>query len=120
MDILFAVLKVGTGLLSSGFLPVILYRIKVLLRMMERKPFDEAEVRAAERLADVSRMAVAASVLSSLIWNGALFLWSGQLSSVDYHWEVSLFPVLTAFGSLILARYLREAGEIRRENEMII
>ena len=45
---------------------------------------------------------------------------AGRLTKVDYQWELSMFPLLAAFGSLILARYLREAGELRRDNEMII
>ena len=120
MDLVFAFLRAGAALLSSGFLPVILYRIQRLLRALEAGPFEAGELKEARGLADVSRMAVTASILGSLIWNGGLFLCSRQLTHVDYQWEFSLFPLLAAFGSLILARYLREAGELHRDNEMII
>lgn len=120
MDILFAFLQTIAQILPSGFLLGILYRIKGLLKVMEVEPFGEEEVQAAKRLASISKAAVFASILVNLLWNGALFCFTGSLTHIAYHWEISLFPFLTAFGALILARYLREAGEIRRDNEMII
>lgn len=119
-DMAFAILWAARRLLPACFLLGIFYRIKGLLKAMEKEPFEEEEVFAAKRLADVSRNAVSASVLCDLIWNGALFFCAGKLTRVDYQWELSLFPLLVAFGALILARYLREAGELRRDNEMII
>ncbi len=120
MDLIFAFLRAGVVLLSSGFLPVILCRIKRLLKAVEEGPFEAGELEEAKRLADVSRMAVTAPVLGSLVWNGGLFLCSRQLTQLEYQWEIPLFPLLAAFGSLILTRYLREAGELHRDNEMII
>lgn len=120
IDRWFVLLRTGVTWIPSFFLLAILYQIKRLLKAMEQEPFEEREVRAAEGLSRISRYAVTASVLCNLMWNGALFFWAGSLVNVDYHWELSLFPLLAAFGSLILARYLREAGELRRDNEMII
>lgn len=119
-DMVFAFLRTVTMLIPSFFLLAILYQIKRLLKTMNQEPFKEGEVREAERLSQISRSAVTTSISSNLIWNGALFFWSESLTNVDYQWEFSLFPLLAAFGSLILARYLREAGELRRDNEMII
>ncbi len=119
-DIVFTFLGEGSRLIPSGFLIAILYQIKRLFQAMDREPYGESGVRQAERLAGISRMAVTASVLCNLIWNGALFFCAGSLTSIDYRWEFSLFPLLAAFGSLIMARYLREAGELHRDNEMII
>lgn len=119
-DTAFVILRVILRLLPACFLLGIFYRIKSLLKAMEQEPFGEGEVCAAKRLADVSRNAVTASVFCDLIWNGALFFCTEKLTSVDYQWQLSLFPLLAAFGALILARYLREAGELKRDNEMII
>ncbi len=119
-DIAFAFLRMAVTLIPSAFFLAILYQIKRLLKAMDQEPFREGEVREAKRLSRISRSGVTASVFSNLIWNSALFFWAGSLTSVDYHWEISLFPLLAAFGALILARYLREAGELRRDNEMII
>lgn len=119
-DMAFAFLQTAVRLLPTCFLMGIFYRMKGLLKAMEMEPFGEMEVHAAKKLADVSQGAVTVSVLCDLLWNGALFFCSAKLTSVDYQWELSLFPLLAAFGALILARYLREAGEIHRDNEMII
>lgn len=119
-DTAFAILWAALRLLPACFLLGIFYHIKGLLKATEKEPFGEGEVCAAKKLADVSRNAVAASVFCDLIWNGALFFCAEKLTNVDYQWELSLFPLLAAFGALILARYLREAGELKRDNEMII
>lgn len=119
-DMVFVILWAALRLLPACFMLGIFYRIKGLLKAMEKEPFGEGEVCAAKKLADVSRNAVTASVFCDLIWNGALFICAEKLTSVDYQWQLSLFPLLAAFGALILARYLREAGELKRDNEMII
>ncbi|MCI8376103.1 MAG: hypothetical protein HFI29_11815 [Lachnospiraceae bacterium] len=119
-DLAFALLRTACAFLPSCIFLGILWQMKRLLKAMEAEPFGEEELREARRLARVSRTGVMMSVLTALTWNGALFFFAGSLSYVDYRWEISFFPLLAAFGSLILARYLREAGELRRENEMII
>lgn len=119
-DTAFAFLRAAVTLIPPAFLAAILYQIKRLLKAMDQDPFGDKEVCEAKRLSRISRSGVTASVLCNLIWNGALFMCAGRLTKVDYQWELSMFPLLAAFGSLILARYLREAGELRRDNEMII
>jgi len=119
-DVFFLFLDEAVSLVPAGFLTAILYQIRRLLKAMEQAFFGPEEVKEAKRLTKISTAAVTASVLCSLVWNGAVFFGTGLLTQIHYHWEISLFPLLTAFASLILARYLKEAGELKQENEMII
>ena len=109
-----------TALIPEGFLLMVLVQMLELLKALRETGFDRAEVKAARNLAGAAAATVSAAVFCSLIWNGALFFLSGKLMHLDYQWELSLSPLLTAFGALLLARYLRAAGELKQENEMII
>lgn len=119
-DWLFVGLKAAAVLIPEGFLLGIFGRMLGLLKAVRREAFCPETVEAARKLAEVSAGTVQVSVLCSLAWNGALFLFGGYLTSVNYSFELSLFPLLMAFASLILTRYLKEAYAIRQDNEMII
>lgn len=116
----FLLLKVAAIVIPYGFLIGMQQALRKLLKVIGPGEFGAEAAKAAAALAAVSKNAVSASVLCDLIWNGALFLWSGALTDVSYHWEISLLPLLMAFGSLVLARYLREAAKLKYDNEMII
>ena len=104
-----------TVLIPEGFLLMVLVQMLELLKALRETGFDRAEVKAARNLAGAAAATVSAAVFCSLIWNGALFFLSGKLMHLDYQWELSLSPLLTAFGALLLARYVRAAGELKQE-----
>ncbi len=120
LDYVALILHLGTKLIPRGFLLAVLVRILKLLGALREADFGGEEMEAARKLSASARATVSASVFCCLLWNGGLFLFAGKLIQLHYSWEISLFPLLTAFASLILVRYLRSAGELKEENRMII
>lgn len=119
-DWLFVGLRAVVTLVPEGFLLGIFAHILKLLKAVQKDSFGTEVIEAAEKLTAISTGTVKASVLCSLLWNGSLFLFAGYLTSVNYSMELSLFPLLMAFASLILTRYFKEAALLREDNEMII
>lgn len=114
------ILHAETSLIPEGFLLIILVRFLGLMKALREASPGKEELLAARRLANASTATVAAAVFCTLLWNGALFFCSERLMHLDYRWEISLFPLLTSFGVLLLTRYLRAAKELKQENELIV
>lgn len=120
LDTLFVGLKFLLSLLPRICFLGILWQGRVLLGELKGDPFGAGTIEAARRLSRRAVRLVQVSVYCALAWNGSLFLFRTRLAQVNYGVQLSLFPLLLAFGALILARYAERAGELRQENELFI
>jgi len=102
------------------FLILILLQGIKLLNTMVAKHLQEEESQAAVYLGVVSKRTVYVSISCNILLNAFQFLFSKQLSNVDYNLSISLTPLAIALTAMILSGYFKEAQKINDDNEMII
>lgn len=91
-----------------------------LIKEMASHHMEAEEYQAAARLSKVGKKAVYVTVFSDLALNVIQFLLSNQLNDTSFNLNITLSPLIIAFGAMILAGYFKETKELHEDNEMII
>lgn len=91
-----------------------------LLKEMASHHLEEEEFTAASQLSSAGKKAVYVTVFSNLALNILQFFLSSRLHDTNFNLNITLFPLIIAFGAMILAGYFKETRELHEDNEMII
>lgn len=91
-----------------------------LIEEMTSHHMEAEEYQAAAKLSRAGRNAVYVTVFCNLILNIFQFFLSNQLTDTEFNLNITLFPLIIAFGAMILAGYFKETKELHEDNEMII
>ena len=91
-----------------------------LIQEMITHHMEEEEYRAASQLSNAGKKAVYVTVFCNLALNVIQFLLSSRLSDTAFSLNITLSPLIIAFGAMILSGYFKETKELQEDNEMII
>ncbi len=91
-----------------------------LIKEMTSHHMETEEYQAAAKLSTAGKYAVYVTVFSNLTLNVFQFFMSNQLKNAEFNLNITLFPLVIAFGAMILAGYFKETKELHEDNEMII
>jgi hypothetical protein len=91
-----------------------------LIKEMATHHMETEEYQAAAKLSRAGKYAVYVTVFSNLTLNIFQFFLSSQLKDTNFNLNITLFPLIIAFGAMILAGYFKETKELHEDNEMII
>jgi hypothetical protein len=91
-----------------------------LIKEMTAHHMETEEYQAAAKLSKAGKNAVYVTIFSNLTLNVIQFFLSNQLRDTDFNLNITLSPLIIAFGAMILAVYFKETKELHEDNEMII
>lgn len=91
-----------------------------LLNAMKKEHLKEEENKAAINLGEAGRRCIYATVGCNILSNVLQLLLGKQLNNINFTVNISLFPLITALFSMILAVYFKEAGELKENDELFI
>ncbi len=91
-----------------------------LIKEMIAHHMEPEEYQAASHLSNIGKNAVYVTIFSNLALNVLQFLLSNQLRDTDFSLNITLSPLIIAFGAMILSGFFKETKELHEDNEMII
>lgn len=91
-----------------------------LMEPLRADRYSDEAVAAAERLSKRCVRALSVSVLANIGFHLLQLLLSRQLLSTSVEINVPLFSIAFVFGVLLLARYVRENQQLKRDNDLFI
>ncbi len=92
----------------------------LLFEAMADKHFKEEEQTAAIALGKVSKIGIYGVVICGLASNILKVIMCGYLKDITINIYLPLFPLITAFVSMILSGYFKEAGKLKENDELFI
>ena len=92
----------------------------LLFEAMADKHLKEEEQTAAIALGGVSKIGIYGVVICGLASNILKVIMCGYLKDITVNIYLPLFPLITAFVSMILSGYFKEAGKLKENDELYI
>ncbi len=93
----------------------------MLLKAMTGEHLQEEENMAAIRLGEAGKKCIYATVCCNILSNALQLLLAKQLNNIAFQADLSsLFPLVIAIFSMILAAYFKEAKELKESDELFI
>lgn len=120
MDIVFIALAYLVQAVESGFAALVLYKGAKLLTELERDPFGESCVEAANGVSKTCREALSIICLSGLFLNLAQILLTPLLRNISVGIHVPVTGLAVCFAMLAVTKLLTQGKELKDESDLFI
>lgn len=120
MTYVFLVLKSVVDALPYGLDILVTFAAVRLLDALKADRYSEAAVAASEHLSRLCARALTISVLADIGYHLLQLIASGELLSTAVDISFPLFSVAFVLTALLLARYVRENQQLKRDNDLFI
>ena len=120
LTILFLALEYVVAAVEYGFAALVLYRGAELLLELERDPFGEGCVAAAQKISALCRSGLTVICLSSLLMNVAQILMAPLLQSISVAVTVPVTGLAVCFAMLAVTGLLVRGKELKDESDLFV
>lgn len=98
---------------------LLLIRVINVVRAMQEQS-EEDQIIEISSLASTAKVVAVVTIIADLVMNFYQFLASAQLQNVNFTLNLSVEPVMIAFGALIFHEYFKRTKQLKEENDQFI
>ena len=112
-------MKMAVQILPICLMIWLLLTMLNMVKAMESEN-EEKQMKVARKLSESAKLIMGLTVLVNVVFNIYQFVASANLQHVNFNLDLSIQPLLIAFGSLIFYEYFKKTKKLKEENDQFI